>query len=76
MIPRPNGGRSAPRSTGASSVMGSAVSSAMLRPPMVTASDSGRSRVPPQTGQALVSTYCSTLRRSVGLPVFASVCMT
>ncbi len=75
-MPSPTGGRSAARSTGTSSVIGSAVSSAMLRPATVTARDSGRSRVPPQTGQGPVSTYCSTRRRSVGLDVFASVCMT
>ncbi len=48
----------------------------MLRPATVTASDSGRSRPPPHTGHGRVVTYCITRRRSVGLFVAASVCIT
>ena len=64
------------RSTSASSASGSVTSSAMLRPAKVTASASGRSPEPSQTGQATLSTNLSTRLRIMALCELASVCRT
>jgi hypothetical protein len=65
------------RRTAASSWSGSAASSAIVAPAKVTASASGRSRCPWQTGQGTVSTYyCSARSRIAALLEFASVCIT
>lgn len=55
------------RSTPASSASGSEASSAMSRPAKVTASASGRSRLPPHTGHTALSRWRCTRRRVAGL---------
>ncbi len=60
----------------ASSVSGSAASSATVRPPTVTARASGRSRPPPQTGQGSLVRKRSAFARSVALLVSEKVLST
>lgn len=55
---------------------GSLDMSAMSSPANFTASDSGRSRLPPQTGQAAPSMYRDTRRLISALWVLAKVCST
>lgn len=60
----------------ASSVSGSAASSAIVRPANVTASASGRSRLPPHTGQGALVRKRSALARKVWLFESENVFMT
>ncbi len=65
-----------PCSPGARSVSGSAASSAMVRPPKVTASASGRSLLPPHTGQGAPVRKRSAFARSVADLVSENVFIT
>ena len=64
------------RMMSASSVIGTALSSAMVRPAKVTARAAGVRPLPPQTGQGPVSMKRSTRSRMVVLLESARVCST
>jgi hypothetical protein len=64
------------RSSAATSPSGSALTSAMDRPAKVTASESGRSRLPWQAGQGVLRTKRIDRSRIIWLLESASTCMT
>ncbi len=64
------------RSRSANFTSGSRDSSVMSSPPNVTASGSGRSRLPPHAGQSWPVMYCSARRFICGLCVVAKLCST